>query len=168
MKHAVIVAHPNPHSLACAVGKTYAETARALGQTVIVRDLYRIGCDPCLQADEIPKASGFQPGADVVAERQQLADVDVFAFVYPLWFNAPPAILKGYVDRRRNESAAGGQEADRRDHLRRAGAMGPGHRRDARPDDPVRRAPVGGDRARAGSGMPSSSRATKTAIGKQE
>ena len=28
-----------------------------------------------------------------------LADVDVFAFIYPLWFNAPPAILKGYVDR---------------------------------------------------------------------
>ncbi len=23
----------------------------------------------------------------------------MFAFVYPLWFNAPPAMLKGYVDR---------------------------------------------------------------------
>jgi NAD(P)H dehydrogenase (quinone) len=32
-------------------------------------------------------------------EREQLAGVDVFAFVYPLWFNAPPAMLKGYVDR---------------------------------------------------------------------
>ena len=33
------------------------------------------------------------------AERAILADVDVFAFVYPFWFNAPPAILMGYVDR---------------------------------------------------------------------
>jgi NAD(P)H dehydrogenase (quinone) len=34
-----------------------------------------------------------------VAERAAVADADVFVFVYPLWFNAPPAILKGWVDR---------------------------------------------------------------------
>ena len=35
----------------------------------------------------------------MIAERGVLAEADVFAFVYPLWFNAQPAILKGYVDR---------------------------------------------------------------------
>ena len=35
----------------------------------------------------------------MVAERAALADVDVFVFVYPFWINAPPAILKGYIDR---------------------------------------------------------------------
>jgi NAD(P)H dehydrogenase (quinone) len=99
MKHAVIIAHPNPRSLACAVGRAYADAVAAIGQDVVVRDLYAIGFDPCLKASEIPKPSGFTFGADVVAERSQLADVDVFAFVYPFWFNAPPAILKGYVDR---------------------------------------------------------------------
>jgi NAD(P)H dehydrogenase (quinone) len=99
MKHAVIIAHPNPKSLAGAVGKAYADAVAALGHAVIVRDLYRMGFDPCLKADEIPRPSGYRFGADVVAEREQLVDVDVFAFVYPFWFNAPPAILKGYVDR---------------------------------------------------------------------
>ncbi len=99
MKHAVIVAHPNPRSLACAVGMAYAEAVRARGHSVVVRDLYRMDFDPRLKAAEIPKPSGFQVGADVAAEREQLADVDFFAFVYPFWFNAPPAILKGYVDR---------------------------------------------------------------------
>jgi len=99
MKHAVIIAHPNPQSLACAVAKTYADAVAALGHTVVVRDLYRMGFDPCLKAAEVPRPSGFEFGADVTAERRQLADVDVFAFVYPFWFNAPPAILKGYVDR---------------------------------------------------------------------
>lgn len=99
MKHAVIIAHPNAESLTCAVGRTYGQSVKALGQDVVVRDLYRMGFDPCLKAEEIPKASGFKFGADVVAERKLLADVDVFAFVYPFWFNAPPAILKGYVDR---------------------------------------------------------------------
>jgi len=99
MKHAVIIAHPNADSLTCTVGRAYAAHVKLLGQEVIVRDLYRLGFDPCLKASEIPKASGFQFGDDVVAERKLLADVDAFAFVYPFWFNAPPAMLKGYVDR---------------------------------------------------------------------
>ncbi len=99
MKHAVIVAHPNPESLTCSVGAAYVKSVKALGHEVVVRDLYCIGFDPCLKAAEIPVASGCQFAADVVAEREGLADIDVFAFVYPFWFNAPPAILKGYVDR---------------------------------------------------------------------
>jgi NAD(P)H dehydrogenase (quinone) len=99
MKHAVVIAHPKSESLTCAAAAAYAEEARALGHEVIVRDLYRIGFDPCLKADEIPTETGARFGPDVVAERGALADADVFCFVYPLWFNAPPAILKGYLDR---------------------------------------------------------------------
>jgi len=99
MKHAVILAHPKPDSLTGAVAKTYAGTLRSLGEEVIVRDLYAMGFDPCLKAQEIPGPSGYQAAADVAAERQVLANVQAFAFVYPFWFNAPPAILKGYVDR---------------------------------------------------------------------
>ena len=99
MKHAIVVAHPNPDSLTCAIARTYVEEAQALGHTAITRDLYRIGFDPCLKAEEIPGPHGVRFGDDVVAERKALADCQVFAFVYPLWFNAPPAILKGYVDR---------------------------------------------------------------------
>lgn len=99
MKHAVIVAHPRRESLTCAAGEAYAQCATALGHQVQVRDLYRLDFDPCLKAGEIPGPEGYEPAPDAAAERQKLADVDVFAFIYPLWFNAPPAILKGYVDR---------------------------------------------------------------------
>lgn len=99
MKHAVVVAHPNPQSLTCAIGRTYAEALRELGHETIERDLYGIGFDPCLKASEVPGPTGARFGDDIVAERKALADCEVFAFVYPLWFNAPPAILKGYVDR---------------------------------------------------------------------
>jgi NAD(P)H dehydrogenase (quinone) len=99
MKHAIVVAHPNPESLTRAIARAYAEEIEALGHAAVTRDLYRMGFDPCLKASEIPGASGARFGDDVVAERKMLADCDVFAFVYPLWFNAPPAILKGYVDR---------------------------------------------------------------------
>ncbi|MCR5879298.1 NAD(P)H-dependent oxidoreductase [Phenylobacterium sp. J367] len=99
MKHAVIVAHPRRRSYTLAVAAAYAEAARSLGHAVELRDLYRIGFDPRLQAAELPDEEGMTPGDDVLEERRRLSDADVFALIYPLWFNAPPAILKGYVDR---------------------------------------------------------------------
>jgi NAD(P)H dehydrogenase (quinone) len=99
MKHAVIVAHPDTHSLTRSIAGAYEAAVGALGQQVIVRDLYDMEFDPCLKAREIPRSADLWFAQDVVDERQRLADVDVFAFIYPFWFNAPPAILKGYVDR---------------------------------------------------------------------
>ena len=99
MKQAIIVAHPSHRSLNAAIARAYRAAVEHLGHQVIIRDLYAIRFDPCLKAAEIPgpKNPVFRP--EVRREREMLADVDVFAFVYPLWFNAPPAILKGYVDR---------------------------------------------------------------------
>jgi NAD(P)H dehydrogenase (quinone) len=99
MKHALIIAHPNEKSFTASMAQAYADAARSLQDEALVRDLYRMGFDPRLAADEIPSSSGFGPHEDVKAERELLKDVDVFAFFYPVWFNAPPAILKGYFDR---------------------------------------------------------------------
>lgn len=99
MKHAIIVAHPNPGSLTHSVAHAYAATVATLGQPSLTRDLYALDFDPRLKASEIPRLAGYQFGEDVVRERKLLEDADAFAFVYPFWFNAPPAILKGYVDR---------------------------------------------------------------------
>ena len=99
MKHAVMAAHPRLNSFTLAMAQGYAEAAREAGAEVVVRDLYRIGFDPVLHEEELPDHVGFRPGRDVEQERHQLAQVDVFALFYPLWFNAAPAMLKGYVDR---------------------------------------------------------------------
>ena len=99
MKHTIILAHPSLDSFNAAMASTYADAVRALGDEADVRDLYRMKFDPRLAADELPWAPSFSPHADVQAERLALADTGVFVFVYPLWFNAPPAMLKGYVDR---------------------------------------------------------------------
>jgi len=100
MKHAVILAHPASDSLNAEIARTYAAELRKLGEEVVWRDLYRMRWDPVLKAAEIPGRPG--PAhfyKDVITERSRIEDADVFAFVYPIWFNAPPAILKGYVDR---------------------------------------------------------------------
>lgn len=99
MNHAVIFAHPSPHSFTGAVAETYAATARALGHAVITRDLYRIGFDPLLRASELPWSQPVIVPPDVAAERAMLREIDVFALVYPFWLNAPPALMKGYLER---------------------------------------------------------------------
>jgi NAD(P)H dehydrogenase (quinone) len=99
MKHAIILAHPNRDSFNAAVANAYAEAVRAFGDEVVMRDLYHLNFDPRLKALEMPWAKGYAPGEDVLIERAMLKDAKVFVFVYPLWFNAPPAMLKGYIDR---------------------------------------------------------------------
>jgi NAD(P)H dehydrogenase (quinone) len=99
MQHALIVAHPNSSSFVASLAMAYGEAAESLGHKTIMRDLYGMSFDPCLKADELPTSAGFAPRPDVVGERLILRDVDVFALFYPFWLNAPPAILKGYLDR---------------------------------------------------------------------
>src|SRR3569832_2428349 len=99
MKHAVIITHPKPGSFTASVAQAYAEACESAGHSLAVRDLYRIGFDPCLKPTELPFEPCFQPGSDVIAERNILGDCDVFAFFYPLWLNTPPAMLKNYLER---------------------------------------------------------------------
>lgn len=99
MKHAVIFAHPRAESFTGTMANAYATKAKALGHDVIVRDLYRMNFSPALREEELPFGPNFAPAPDVAAERQELANVDVFALFYPFWLNAPPAMLKGYLDR---------------------------------------------------------------------
>ena len=99
MKHAVIVAHPNASSFNLAMAHAYQAAAEAAGHRVVLRDLYRLGFDPRMGEQEIPNPAGFRPGDDVLAERATIGGADVFVFVYPLWFNSPPAMMKGYMER---------------------------------------------------------------------
>lgn len=96
---AVIVAHPRKRSFTMTMAAAFADTVRAAGCEVELRDLYRLRFDPRLRADEMPDHPGAAVRPDVVRERTAIAGADVFAFFYPLWFNATPAMMKGYVER---------------------------------------------------------------------
>ena len=99
MRHVVILSHPDPASLNAAIAKTYAGAAEALGEAVEIRDLYAEGFDPRLPVHELPWSPSFALAPGILAERDRLAAAQVLVFVYPLWINAPPAMMKGYVER---------------------------------------------------------------------
>ena len=95
LKHAIIACHPAESSFTLTIAKRYAKAVSSHGHETIVRDLYRLGFDPVLRLEE----RDGEPAADVIAEWDALGEIDVFVLVYPIWFGAPPAMLKGYIDR---------------------------------------------------------------------
>jgi NAD(P)H dehydrogenase (quinone) len=99
MKHAIIVGHPDPDSFTMAMAKAYTDALPVPVHTHVLRDLYRLDFDPRVRLSEIADRERWTPAPDVIAEREMLRDADVFAFIYPLWFNSPPAIIKGYIER---------------------------------------------------------------------
>jgi NAD(P)H dehydrogenase (quinone) len=98
MNHAVIFSHPNPDSYTAAVAHAYRKAAISLGHGVLMRDLYRMKFDPRLGMSELGRNSYDCPD-EISRERDLLRDIDVFAFVYPLWLYTPPAMIKGYLER---------------------------------------------------------------------
>jgi len=98
MKHAAIFAHPRERSFTGALVQAYGLAAESLGHKVIRRDLYRVAFDPLLKEGEMPGPEQ-RPAAEVMAERAMLQDAEVYALFYPLWLNAPPAMMKGYLER---------------------------------------------------------------------
>ena len=95
IKHAIIACHPEEDSFVMSMARRYAEAVEGRRQEVALRDLYRIDFDPVLRA---PERHG-SVCEDVAAELALIGEADVFVLVYPIWFGAPPAMLKGYVDR---------------------------------------------------------------------
>jgi NAD(P)H dehydrogenase (quinone) len=95
LKHAIIVSNPAEDSFTLSVARRYAEAVEKHGHQAILRDLYRLPFDPVLKLEERDGA----PADDVLAEWEVLGEIDVFVLVYPIWFGAPPAMMKGYIDR---------------------------------------------------------------------
>jgi NAD(P)H dehydrogenase (quinone) len=81
------------------VGRRYCETVTNRGQRAVLRDLYRMGFDPVLKADERSHGEHLEPRPDVACEVALIAEAAIVVLVYPIWFGTPPAMIKGYVER---------------------------------------------------------------------
>ena len=97
--HLVILANPAADGFDHAIATAYSQEVERLHQSVHVRDLYALGFDPVLRADERPTEPGWSPSPDVAAELELVRRCDIVVFIYPIWFGLPPAMLKGYVER---------------------------------------------------------------------
>lgn len=99
MKISVVVAHPNVGtSFNHAITKTVCDTLAAQGHQVVLHDLYDEKFDPILEPGE-EKLEEHELPLPVRNAMNDVRQSDGLVFVHPNWWGAPPAILKGWIDR---------------------------------------------------------------------
>jgi NAD(P)H dehydrogenase (quinone) len=100
MKHLIVVAHPSENSFTMGLARAYAAELEKLGHSHRTYDLYRMGFDPILAADELaPVSADHAADADVTRAQDEIRAADVLTVIYPIWWMAMPAMMKGYIDR---------------------------------------------------------------------
>lgn len=122
----IVIAHPSRRSFTHAWAQASADAARALGHDVLISDLGAMGFDPVeapgvfglpqdapfdpLKAQQAASDAGDLP-ADVAAEVAKVRAADRIVLHFPIWWFAPPAILKGWMDRVLAQGALHGEIA---------------------------------------------------------
>ena len=97
MKALVVVGHPAPGSFNRAIAEAIRETWAAAGCEVRFHDLVEEGFDPHLTAAEARGQASVDPL--VLRHIAELRDSDLLAVIHPNCWGAPPAIMKGWIDR---------------------------------------------------------------------
>jgi len=93
----IILGHPTPGSFNHAIVAAAEASLRANGHEVRVHDLCREHFDPVMTSAEIPKDAVLPP--DIERHCREIDEADGIIIVHPNYWSAPPAILRGWVDR---------------------------------------------------------------------
>ncbi len=100
MRVLLVYCHPNPESFTAAVRVAAERGLAAGGHELRVADLYGENFDPVLRREE--RAAYHTAGENerpVAAEIERIKWAEALVFVYPTWWYAQPAMLKGWLDR---------------------------------------------------------------------
>lgn len=92
----VILGHPNHDSFCGAITNSYIEGAKAAGNEIQLISLGDLSFDPVLHKGYI-SIQDLEP--DLVAGQAAITWAQHIVFVYPIWWGAMPALLKGFIDR---------------------------------------------------------------------
>ena len=99
MKSLIIYAHPNAASFNHAIMETISEELKGSNKDFNVRDLYKIGFNPILSAEDLVAIQNGTVPDDIKTEQNYIRSADTLIFIFPIWWSSMPAMLKGYIDR---------------------------------------------------------------------
>lgn len=100
MKHLIIYTHLNPSSFTKAVVDEVEKVAINKGHETKAIDLYADEFNPVVGFSDIQYSfMGGKAPKDVEIYQKHITWADQITFVYPLWWQQMPAMLKGFIDR---------------------------------------------------------------------
>ena len=97
MNVSLILGHPTLGSFNHAICSAAITALRENGHTCHLHDLYREGFDPVTPSAELLKDAPLPPEIDRLC--LEIGEADGIIIVHPNWWSAPPAIMRGWVDR---------------------------------------------------------------------
>ncbi|NTW48618.1 MAG: NAD(P)H-dependent oxidoreductase [Chlorobiales bacterium] len=92
----VILGHPAESSLCNVFANTYITAAKAAGHEVKFIALGSLAFDPILHKGYAERQE-LEP--DLVAAQEAISWAQHIVFIYPIWWGAMPALMKGFIDR---------------------------------------------------------------------
>ncbi|MGL5681472.1 MAG: NAD(P)H-dependent oxidoreductase [Marinifilaceae bacterium] len=99
LHHLIVYAHPYHQSLSAAYRDEVVRLSRKYGADVIIRDLYEIGFNPLLSAEDMAAFRDGKVPPAIAVEADYIRWADLITFIYPIWWAGMPAMAKGYIDR---------------------------------------------------------------------
>jgi NAD(P)H dehydrogenase (quinone) len=98
VKLALIYAYPANAKHGSKILQIIKQTLEQKNIEYVLFDLYKDNFNPVLTQKEYEEYGGYTE-YEIARIQQELKKADIYIFVYPIWWSAPPAILKGWIDR---------------------------------------------------------------------
>ncbi len=99
MKVYVIYTHPNPKSFNHAILESFTKGLAEAGHSFEISDLYADNFKADLGAKELEQLRAGKIPKDIKLYQDKISASDAMVFIYPVWWNDRPALLKGWIDR---------------------------------------------------------------------
>jgi len=93
----IVVSHPDDASFTVAIARRCETSLQSVGFTTHLCNLYADNFNPLLTRREVRGLGTDDPL--VQRYRDLLASAEVLVVVHPNWWGAPPAMMKGWIDR---------------------------------------------------------------------
>jgi NAD(P)H dehydrogenase (quinone) len=98
-KYLIIFAHPSHDGHHGFLKKKIEEKLQASQNEYEVIDLYQLNYNPVLQNEELYSAGRSNINDENKSFQDKISKANRLIFIYPTWWQGPPAILKGFIDR---------------------------------------------------------------------
>lgn len=96
MRTLIILGHPDKKSFSANLADAYEKGAKEKGGDVMRINLIDLKFDPILR-NGYNRIQNLEP--DLVEAQRLIKWANHLVFVFPVWWSAPPALLKGFIDR---------------------------------------------------------------------
>lgn len=97
MKILLVLGHPDRESFNHALAKAVQDALLEDRHEVVFHDLYAEGFEAALPREEIPRNGKVD--AEILNHCRDLEQAEGIVVIHPNWWGAPPALVKGWIDR---------------------------------------------------------------------